>query len=312
MASVLITGGTGSFGRAFVRWALAQPEPAKICILSRDELKQSEMATEFNSPRLRFFLGDVRDRDRLTRAFHSVDTVLHAAALKQVPKAVRTNVLGTRNVIEAALDAGIGRVLLLSTDKACSPSTLYGATKLTAERMIIAANALAGGTRTLFAAVRYGNVAGSRGSVIPLWQEALWKRRALPVTDLGMTRFYMSQADAVSLVLLAVREMTGGEVFIPKLRSYLLADLAEAMAGQGYPMDVIGIRGIEKMHETLIDTDECRNAYEHEGHHYRILPAPEVHPWRRAEPQGPALTVPYRSDGNLMTVDEIKERLRGL
>jgi UDP-N-acetylglucosamine 4,6-dehydratase len=260
--SVLVTGGTGSFGRAFVQRALAS-QARKVIVFSRDEQKHYELAQRLDDRRLRFFVGDVRDRDRLTTALRDVDLVVHAAAMKHVPiceynpiEAVQTNVTGARNLIEAAMAAGVERVIALSTDKAVSPANLYGATKLCMEKLLIAANAYAGDRWTRFSIVRYGNVMGSAGSVIPLFR-AQKQRGQLTITDARMTRFWIEMREAVALVLRGLALMTGGEIFIPKLPSSDITTLAEAIA-PGVPQRAVGIRPGEKLHETLLSVEEAR------------------------------------------------------
>src|SRR5512140_2221775 len=275
---VLITGGTGSFGKKFTEVALRDLQPRKLIIFSRDELKQHQMRTSgFDQPNLRYFIGDVRDRDRLLRAMHGVDIVVHAAALKQVPaceynpmEAIKTNIMGTANVVEAALDAGIKKVLTVSTDKAVSPANLYGATKLAAEKLTIQSNAYAGGSATRFSCVRYGNVVGSRGSIVPLFL----KQRAggkITVTDDRMTRFWLSLEQGVRFVIACIEQMEGGEVFIPKIPSTKVVDLAKAIAPDA-KIDIIGIRPGEKLHEMLISEDEARHTIELEKM-YVVQPA---------------------------------------
>lgn len=265
---VLVTGGTGSFGKKFTKILLEEREPKKVIIFSRDELKQHEMQVGgFNDPRLRYFIGDVRDRERLLRAMHGVDIVVHAAALKQVPaceynpmEAIKTNIMGTANVVEAALDAGVKKVLMVSTDKAVSPANLYGATKLAGEKLTIQSNAYAGGLATRFSCVRYGNVVGSRGSIVPLFL----KQRAggkVTVTDERMTRFWLSLEQGVRFVITCIEQMEGGEVFIPKIPSTKVVDLAKAIAPAA-EIKVIGIRPGEKLHEALISEDEARHTVE--------------------------------------------------
>jgi UDP-N-acetylglucosamine 4,6-dehydratase len=261
---VLVTGGTGSFGRKFIEVMLNEYHPAKVIVFSRDELKQHEMRLGgFDHPSLRYFIGDVRDQERLRRAMHGVDILVHAAALKQVPaceynpmEAVKTNILGSSNVIEAAIDANVERVLALSTDKAVNPINLYGATKLAAEKLFIQSNAYAGGTATRFSCVRYGNVAGSRGSVIPMFVRQR-ENGKLTITDERMTRFWISMEQGVRFVIGCIEQMYGGEVFIPKLPSVKVVDLARAIAPQA-KLEVIGIRPGEKLHEVLIHEDEAR------------------------------------------------------
>ncbi len=265
---ILITGGTGSFGKKFTEILLAEKKPKKIIILSRDELKQHEMRTMgFNQPNLRYFIGDVRDRDRLIRAMHGVDIVVHAAALKQVPaceynpmEAVKTNIIGTSNVLEAALDAGVKKVMTISTDKAVNPVNLYGATKLVAEKLTIQSNAYAASTATRYACVRYGNVVGSRGSVVPIF---LKQRQSgvLTLTDERMTRFWLSLEEGVRFVIRCIEQMEGGEVFVPKIPSMKVIDLARVIAPDAR-IEIIGIRPGEKLHEVLISEDEARHAVE--------------------------------------------------
>jgi UDP-N-acetylglucosamine 4,6-dehydratase len=261
---VLVTGGTGSFGRKFIEVMLNEYHPSKVIVFSRDELKQHEMRLGgFDHLSLRYFIGDVRDQERLRRAMHGVDILVHAAALKQVPaceynpmEAVKTNILGSSNVIEAAIDANVERVLALSTDKAVNPINLYGATKLAAEKLFIQSNAYAGGTATRFSCVRYGNVAGSRGSVIPMFVRQR-ENGKLTITDERMTRFWISMEQGVRFVIGCIEQMYGGEVFIPKLPSVKVVDLARAIAPQA-KLEIIGIRPGEKLHEVLIHEDEAR------------------------------------------------------
>jgi len=260
--SVLVTGGTGSFGKAFVEKALAS-KAKKVIIFSRDEQKHYQLERQFTDKRVRFFVGDIRDRDRLQTALRDVDVVVHAAAMKHVPiceynpiEAVQTNVNGARNLIEAAMANGVERVIALSTDKAVSPANLYGATKLCMEKLLIAANAYAGDRRTRFSVVRYGNVMGSAGSVIPLFRNQM-KKGHLTITDSRMTRFWIEMPEAVALVLRGLELMNGGEIFIPKLPTSDIETLAEAVA-PGTPRTVVGIRPGEKLHETLISAEEAR------------------------------------------------------
>jgi UDP-N-acetylglucosamine 4,6-dehydratase len=278
---VLVTGGTGSFGRKFVEIMLQQHQPAKLIIFSRDELKQYEMRTGgFDHPSLRYFIGDVRDLPRLRRAMQGVDIVVHAAALKQVPaceynpmEAVKTNILGSSNVIDAAIDTGVEKVLALSTDKAVSPVNLYGATKLAAEKLFVQSNAYAGGKATRFSCVRYGNVVGSRGSVVPVF----FRQRAqgkLTITDQRMTRFWLSLKDGVEFVIRAIEQMRGGELFVPKIPSMKVVDLARAIAPE-VEIEVVGIRPGEKLHEVLISEDEARATLELENM-YIVQPASEA------------------------------------
>jgi UDP-N-acetylglucosamine 4,6-dehydratase len=260
--SILVTGGTGSFGRAFVERALAS-RARKIIVFSRDEQKHYELERKMTDRRLRFFVGDIRDRERLNTALRDVDIVVHAAAMKHVPiceynpiEAVQTNVQGARNLIEAAMQCGVERVIALSTDKAVSPANLYGATKLCMEKLLIAANAYAGDRATRFSIVRYGNVMGSAGSVIPLFR-AQQKRGQLTITDARMTRFWIEMPEAIALVLRGLELMSGGEIFIPKLPTTDIETIAEAVA-PGIPRTTVGIRPGEKLHETLISVEEAR------------------------------------------------------
>ena len=269
--TVLVTGGTGSFGKKFTKILLAEKNPQKIIIFSRDELKQHEMRVAgYNDPRLRYFIGDVRDRDRLLRAMHGVDIVVHAAALKQVPaceynpmEAIKTNIEGTSNVIEAALDAGVKKMLALSTDKAVSPANLYGGTKLVAEKLVVQSNNYAAGKSTRYACVRYGNVVGSRGSVVPLFLKMRAKGK-LTVTDDRMTRFWLSLEQGVQFVINCIEQMEGGEVFVPKIPSTTVVDLAKAIAPNA-EIEIIGIRPGEKLHEALLSIDEARHSVELEN-----------------------------------------------
>lgn len=271
--SVLITGGTGSFGKRFVRTLLDLDVCRRIVVFSRDELKQFEMASEVNAPEMRYFIGDVRDLDRLTQAMRGIDIVIHAAALKQVPaaeynpmEAIKTNVHGAQNVIDAALANGVKRVVALSTDKAASPINLYGATKLVSDKLFVAANNLAGGLPTRFAVVRYGNVVGSRGSVVPFFKNLLAQGvPELPITDTRMTRFWITLDEGVAFVLKSLRRMQGGEVFVPKIPSSRITDLAEAMA-PGVPIKVTGIRPGEKLHEVMCPRDDSHLTIEFDDH----------------------------------------------
>lgn len=270
-ATVLITGATGSFGKAFVSAILKAHSPKKVILFSRDELKQHEMKISgYNDRRLRYFIGDVRDEQRLRRAMNGVDIVVHAAAMKQVPtceynpvEAVMTNVMGARNIIEAALDRGVSRVIALSTDKAVNPVNLYGATKLVAEKLFVHANVYTGSAPTRFSCVRYGNVVGSRGSVIPLFRSQA-KTGRLTITDPRMTRFWLTLDRGVGFVMQCVEQMQGGEVFVPKIPSMRLVDLAGAI-GPGCELSIVGIRPGEKLHEVLLTEDEARYAVEQES-----------------------------------------------
>jgi UDP-N-acetylglucosamine 4,6-dehydratase len=265
---VLVTGGSGSFGKKFCEIMLKEFQPRKLIIYSRDELKQHEMRVNgFNHPSLRYFIGDVRDGERLRRAMHGVDIVVHAAALKQVPvceynpmEAIKTNIMGTSNVVESALDAGVKKVIALSTDKAVNPVNLYGATKLAAEKLVVQSNAYAGANVTRYACVRYGNVVGSRGSVVPVFL-AQRKSGKVTVTDARMTRFWLSLEQGVHFVISCIEQMHGGEVFVPKIPSMNVADLARVIAPQA-KIEIVGIRPGEKLHEVLISEDEARSTVE--------------------------------------------------
>jgi len=276
--TVLVTGGTGSFGKRFITRLLNEYNPEKVIVLSRDELKQSEMAMEFTDPRMRYFLGDVRDEDRLRRAFKDVDVVVHAAALKQVPAAeynpdecVKTNVNGAMNVINASLDRGVSHVIALSTDKAALPANLYGATKLASDKLFTAANNLSGKGGTKFAVVRYGNVIGSRGSVVPFFEKLVSEGATeIPITDTRMTRFWITLDQAIDLVFEGFDRMHGGEIFVPKIPSMNVVDLAEAVA-PGLPHKIIGIRPGEKLHELMCPEDNAHETIEFKEH-YVIKP----------------------------------------
>jgi UDP-N-acetylglucosamine 4,6-dehydratase len=286
--TVLVTGGTGSFGKKFVEIMLKEYHPIKVIIYSRDELKQHEMRSAgFDHPSLRYFIGDVRDQERLWRAMHGVNIVVHAAALKQVPaceynpmEAIKTNIMGTSNVIEAALDSGVEKVMSLSTDKAVNPVNLYGATKLAAEKLVVQSNAYAAGTATRFSCVRYGNVVGSRGSVVPVFLKQR-ENGAVTITDKRMTRFWLSLEQGVHFVIRCIEQMHGGEVFVPKIPSMKLIDLARAIAPKAR-IEVIGIRPGEKLHEVLISEDEARSTVELEDM-FVVQPAEAmwfVHDWK--------------------------------
>jgi UDP-N-acetylglucosamine 4,6-dehydratase/5-epimerase len=274
--SILITGGTGSFGQQFVKTLLNDFKPARIVVFSRDELKQYEMAQKFNAPCMRYFLGDVRDAARLKRAFEGIDIVIHAAALKQVPAAeynpfeyIKTNVLGAQNVVEACLDSSVSSVVALSTDKAAAPINLYGATKLCSDKLFIAANNIRGNRDVKFSVVRYGNVMGSRGSVIPFFLNKM-KTGVLPITDPRMTRFNISLDDGVKMVLWAVENAWGGEILVPKIPSYRVTDVATAVAPQ-CRQELIGIRPGEKIHEEMITSSDSFTTVDL-GDYYAILP----------------------------------------
>jgi len=275
MTTFLITGGTGSFGKAFIKELLTLA-CGKVIVFSRDELKQWEMQQEIKDDRMRYFLGDVRDKDRLRRAFQGVHTVVHAAALKQVPAAeynpcefVKTNVIGAMNVIDAALDCGVSKVLALSTDKASSPINLYGATKLCSDKLFVSANAYSPDSRTKFSVMRYGNVVGSRGSIIPEWKRIAALGQRLPITDIRMTRFWITIPQAIMFALRNTYRMEGGEIFVPKIPSMKLIDLASAIST--LPPTEIGLRPGEKLHESMISEDESRHTKDH-GDYYAIMP----------------------------------------
>ena len=273
--TILITGGTGSFGKCFTKYVLTHYEPKKIIIYSRDEFKQWMMADEFKEyeKTLRFFIGDVRDVERLKRACEGVDYIIHAAALKQVPaceynpnEAIKTNIHGAMNVIDAALDTGVSRVVALSTDKAVNPVNLYGGTKLVSDKLFVAANAYAGVKDINFSIVRYGNVAGSRGSVIPVFRKVIEEgKKELPITDVRMTRFWISLTQGVELVIKALAEAKGGETFISKIPSFKVTDLAEAML-PGCKIRETGIRPGEKLHEIMVTTEDSATTYEYDKH----------------------------------------------
>ena len=277
-ASILITGGTGSFGHTFVPLTLAKYNPRRLVIYSRDEMKQWEMAKLYGAdPRVRFFIGDVRDKDRLARALKGVDYVVHAAATKIVPTAeynpfecVKTNVFGAMNLIDACIDQRVKRVVALSTDKASSPANLYGATKLTSDKLFIAGNSYSGEGETRFAVVRYGNVIGSRGSVIPFFL-SLAEKGALPITDERMTRFMITLEEGVDLVWHAFEDMVGGEIYVKKIPSMKMTDVAKAVAPDARH-DIVGIRPGEKLHEQMIGAEDAPHTYEY-SQHFKILPA---------------------------------------
>ena len=328
---ILITGGTGSFGKKFTRRILREYSPKRIIIYSRDEYKQYVMRAAFESEfgkdvakeKLRFFIGDVRDRDRLYRAFDGANVVIHAAALKHVTvaeynpiEAVRTNIDGASNIIDAAIDRGVERVVALSTDKAVNPINLYGATKLVSDKLFVSGNAYAGGKKTTFSVVRYGNVTGSRGSVVPFFAKLINNGvTELPITDMRMTRFWITLDEGVDLVFHALEHARGGEVFVSKIPSYRVADLARAMAPDA-GLKEIGIREGEKLHEVMITREDSRLTYDY-GKHYVIYPHFE---WWNQEthftPGGSPVTEGFRyaSDENeeWLSVDEMKERLKSI
>lgn len=276
--SVLITGGTGSFGKECVRTILSEYAPRKVIVYSRDELKQFEMSQSFSSEVMRYFIGDVRDKERLSQAMNGVDYVIHAAAMKQVPAAeynpmecIKTNINGAENVITAALANGVEKVIALSTDKAANPINLYGATKLVSDKLFVAANNIAGGHKTRFAVVRYGNVVGSRGSVVPFFKKLIDEgAHALPITDENMTRFWITLPQGVDFVLKSFQRMQGGELFVPKIPSSKITDLAQAIAPEA-AMKIVGIRPGEKLHETMCPADDSHLTLEFHDH-YVIQP----------------------------------------
>lgn len=312
--TILVTGGTGSFGKKFTEIVLRDFHPKKLIIFSRDELKQHEMRTSgFDDPALRYFIGDVRDKERLRRAMYGVDIVIHAAALKQVPaceynpiEAIMTNVIGARNVIDATLDAGVRKVIALSTDKAVNPVNLYGATKLCAEKLFVQSNAYTGDQDIRFSCVRYGNVVGSRGSVIPLFLKQR-QNGTVTITDPRMTRFWITLEQGVRFVIRCIEGMHGGEVFVPKIPSMNIIDLAHAVA-PGCEVEEIGIRPGEKLHEVLVSEDEARQTLEL-ADMFVIQPA---HPWWATDNWRGGKSLPdgfrYGSDNNpkWLTVDELR------
>jgi UDP-N-acetylglucosamine 4,6-dehydratase len=303
-SSILITGGTGSFGQAFTRYALKHLDPKRLVIFSRDELKQYEMRRTFgDDPRLRFFIGDIRDRERLTRALHGVDYVVHAAALKQVDTAeynpweyVQTNIVGSQNVVDASIDTGVKKVVALSTDKASSPINLYGATKLTSDKLFVAANSYGYAYGTRFSVVRYGNVIGSRGSVVPFFRGLVERGEPIPVTDNRMTRFWITLPQAVRFVVDSFADMNGGELYVPRIPSMGILELAAAVAPGSETFET-GIRPGEKLHEEMISPDDARRTVL-AGDRYVISP---VHAsWGYVEPDGEPVPdgFAYQSDSN--------------
>jgi UDP-N-acetylglucosamine 4,6-dehydratase len=319
-ASVLITGGTGSLGKSLVEYLLKKTKVRRVAILSRDELKQQHLRLQFgDDSRLRWFLGDIRDLDRLKRAFHGVDYVIHAAALKQVDTGeynpmefIKTNVLGSQNVIDASIDAGVKRVVALSTDKASSPINLYGATKLTADKLFVAANNYSFTYGTTFSVVRYGNVMGSRGSVIPFFQSMAAQGKPIPITDLRMTRFWISIESAVKFVIESLEIMTGGELYVPRIPSMKIVDLANAVA-PGSKLEEIGMRPGEKLHEEMISADDSRRTIVLEN---RFIVTPVVAEWGYVPPRGSRMLEgqAYRSDTNdlWMSESDIKNFIKSL
>ncbi|TKI48732.1 UDP-N-acetylglucosamine 4,6-dehydratase (inverting) [Lysinibacillus tabacifolii] len=315
---VLVTGGTGSFGKKFIGKALTLGVK-KVIVFSRDELKQYEMKQEFQDERIRFFIGDVRDKDRLYRAFDGVDIVIHAAAMKHVDaceynpfEAVKTNIHGAQNIIEAAIDRGVEKVIALSTDKACSPVNLYGATKLASDKLFVAANAYVGEKKTRFAVVRYGNVVGSRGSVVPFFKK-IKDTGKLPITDERMTRFWITLDKGVQFVLDNLERMYGGEIFVPKIPSMKVTDLAKAI-GPECEIEVIGIRPGEKLHEAMIMEDDARHTLEFDD--YYVI-QPEL-AWFAKEQLNGGESLPdgfaYTSDNNTewLTIEQLSEMVGDL
>lgn len=315
-SSILVTGGTGSFGKAFLRHVLDTHDPRRVVVFSRDELKQYEVRRELgDDPRLRWFIGDVRDKDRLQRAMHGVEHVVHAAALKQVDTAeynpfefVQTNVYGSQNVIDAAIDAGVQKVVALSTDKASSPINLYGATKLCGDRMFVSGNHYAAAYDTRFSVVRYGNVMGSRGSVIPVFRRLAEQGESIPITDMRMTRFWITLPQAVRFVVDSFDMMAGGELYVPRIPSMRVTDLAQAVA-PGAAMHEIGIRPGEKLHEEMIAADDSRRTVRL-GDRYVVMPY--VGGWGYETPADGAPVEDgwtYRSDSNDLWLepDELRD-----
>ena len=316
-SSVLITGGTGSLGKALINYLMQETNVRRIAIFSRDELKQHNLRNEIGEDsRLRWFIGDIRDIERLKRALHGVDFVIHTAALKQVDTGeynpmefIKTNVLGSQNVIDASIEAGVKKVVALSTDKASSPINLYGATKLTADKLFVAANNYSFSYGTTFSVVRYGNVMGSRGSVIPFWKNLASVGEALPITDLRMTRFWISIEQAVQFVMESLEIMTGGELYVPRIPSMKIVDLAFAVAPDAKLREV-GMRPGEKLHEEMISADDSRRTILLNG---RYVVTPVAAEWGYEYPQGVALAegIAYRSDTNdlWMSRDDISKFL---
>lgn len=313
--TVLVTGGTGSFGKKFAETMLKQHHPKKLIIFSRDELKQHDMRTGgFDHDSLRYFIGDVRDLNRLKRAMTDVDIVVHAAALKQVPaceynpmEAVMTNVMGARNVIDASIDCGVTKVLALSTDKAVNPINLYGATKLVAEKLFVQANSYSGTKATRFSCVRYGNVVGSRGSVVPLFLQQK-KSGNITITDRRMTRFWITLQDGVNFVIRSIEKMTGGEIFVPKIPSMKIVDLAKAIAPDS-KIESIGIRPGEKVHEVLVSEDDVRNTVEFDDM-YVIQPADPMWnyvPWQSKKKLPEDFRFASNTNKDWLTVKQLRE-----
>lgn len=328
--TVLITGGTGSFGKKFVNMTLSLHNPKKVIIYSRDEFKQdvlkkyiTENYPKEKADKIRYFIGDVRDKDRLCRAFRGVDYVVHAAAMKQVPaceynpfEAIKTNIHGAQNVIDAAIDTGVKRVVALSTDKAVNPINLYGGTKLVSDKLFVSANAYSGANGTIFSVVRYGNVAGSRGSVIPFFKSILdTGNTELPITDCGMTRFWITLEQGVELVFKALSESRGGEIYISKIPSFKITDLAEAM-NPGGTIKEVGIREGEKIHEVMVTKDDSRLTYEYEKHY---IVYPHFNWWNSSKhyhdggkPVGGGFEYSSNNNSMWLSVQDLKEQLKTL
>jgi UDP-N-acetylglucosamine 4,6-dehydratase len=321
--SILITGGTGSFGKKCTEIILRKYNPKRLIIYSRDELKQFEMAQDYPHTKydsIRYFIGDVRDKERMSRAFHNVDCVIHAAALKQVPaaeynpfEAIKTNILGAQNVINVAIDHGVKKVIALSTDKAANPINLYGATKLCSDKLFIAGNSYVGRDTTIFSVVRYGNVVGSRGSVIPFFLKCR-ETGVLPITDPRMTRFWITIEQGVNFVLQCLESMVGGEIFVPKLPSMNIMDLAKLIAPE-CKTDIVGIRPGEKLHEVMIPKDDARRTIEYADHY---IIQPDFDFWGRRFASNGGQPVPsefeYNSGDNrwILTSEEMEEIIKGM
>lgn len=317
--TILVTGGTGSFGKRFIATALKE-NVKKVIVFSRDELKQYEMAQEFTDQRVRFFIGDVRDKERLYRAFDGVDIVIHAAALKHVGaceynpfEAVKTNINGAQNIIEAAIDRGVKKVVALSTDKAASPINLYGATKLASDKLFVAGNSYAGDKETRFSVVRYGNVVGSRGSVVPFFKKLKEDgATVIPVTDERMTRFWITLDQGVQFVIDSLERMKGGEIFIPKIPSMNILDLAKAIAPE-CTTEIVGIRPGEKLHEAMITEDDARHTLEYADH---FVIQPEFPWWSNEHSNGgksleEGFTYVSNVNEKWLTIEELRELVKG-
>jgi len=319
--TILITGGTGSFGKKATETILKNYKPKKLIIFSRDELKQFDMAQQFKeSEEIRYFIGDVRDKERLHRAFHGVDVVLHVAALKQVPaaeynpfEAVKTNIIGAENVINVAIDQGVKKIIALSTDKAANPINLYGSTKLCSDKLFIAGNSYVGQDHSMFSVVRYGNVVGSRGSVIPFFLKQK-KKGVLPITDPKMTRFWITLEQGVNFVLKCLEQMVGGELFVPKIPSMNIMDLATAVAPE-CKTEIVGIRPGEKLHEVMVTRDDTRKTLEYKDYY---IVQPDFQFWGRRFKSNGGNPLPedfeYNSGTNpwFLTIDEMREMVEGI